>query len=193
MKEAQRGVWGAEPPTKSEDRYAVAKAALSQLPHPVVMIGAAAGGQRSCATGTAMYVSLAPAQIAIAVHPGSNTAKLIERSGEFSISVLTQAQQDLATAAGHSGPAGEDKLTALGIPVVDPPAGCLAPGVAGSIAVLWCRVVDRRATGDQVLQIGEVVAHQGDDQKLDALLRFRRRYWNIGHWTSDESPEGYPT
>ena len=58
---------------------------------------------------------------------------------------------------------------------------------------MWCRVVGRLATGDHVLHVGEVVAHQGDDRKLDALLRFRRRYWNIGHWTSDESPEGYPT
>jgi flavin reductase (DIM6/NTAB) family NADH-FMN oxidoreductase RutF len=179
--------------TVSTDRYAVAKTALSQLPHPVVVIGAAAGGERSCATGTAMYVSLAPAHIAIAVHPGSNTAKLIERSGEFSISILTRAQQDIATAAGHSGPPGEDKLTALRIPVADPPAGCSAPGVAGSIAILWCRVVDRLATGDQILQIGEVVAHTSDDHELDALLRFRRRYWNIGRSTSDESPEGYPT
>ena len=187
------GVRGAEPPAKSEDRYAVAKTALAQLPHPVVVIGAAADGERSCATGTAMYVSLAPALIAIAVHPGSNTAKLIERSGEFSISVLTHAQQDIASGAGHSGPPGEDKLTALGIPVVDPPGGCSAPGVAGSIAVMWCRVVERLPTGDQVLQIGEVVAHTGDEHKVDALLRFRRRYWNIGHPRSDESPEGYPT
>ena len=175
------------------DIYAVAKTALSQLPHPVVVIGAAADGERSCATGTAMYVSLSPAQVAIALHPGSHTAKLIERSGEFSVSVLRQAQQDIAAAAGRSGPPGEDKLTALRIPVADPPAGSSAPAVAGSIAVMWCRVVGRVATGDHVLQIGEVVAHRGDQHKSDALLRFRRRYWNIGRSTSDESPEGYPT
>lgn len=175
------------------DRYAIAKSALSQLPHPVVIIGAAEGDERSCATGTAMYVSLAPAQVAIALHPGSHTSRLIERSGEFSVSVLTRAQQGIAAAAGRAGPPGEDKLAALRIPVADPPAGCSAPGVAGSIAILWCRVVDRLATGDQILQIGEVVAHTSDDHELDALLRFRRRYWNIGHSTSDESPEGYPT
>lgn len=175
------------------DRYALAKGALSQLPHPVCVIGAAAGGERSCATGTAMYVSLSPAQVAIALHPGSTTAKLIERSGEFSVSILTQAQQDVAAAAGRSGPAGQDKLTALGIPVADPPAGATAPAVANSLAILWCRVVHRLATGDHVLTVGEVAAHRGDATKLDALLRFRRRYWNIGHWTSEESPEGYPT
>lgn len=178
---------------EAPDRYALAKSALSQLPHPVCVIGAAADGERSCATGTAMYVSLAPAQIAIALHPGSTTAKLIERSGEFAVSVLTQAQQDIAAAAGRPGPPGEDKLTALRIPVVDAPPGVSAPGIAGSIAILWCRVVHRLATGDHVLHVGEVTAHRPEATKLDALLRFRRRYWNIGHWTSDESPEGYPT
>lgn len=174
------------------DRYALAKSALSQLPHPVVIIAAADGDERSCATGTAMYVSHAPAQIAIALHPGSHTAKLIDRSGAFSISILTQAQQDHATAAGRSAPAGRDKFEAVGIPTVAAPGGG-APGVAGSIAVLWCRVVHRIPTGDHVLQVGEVVAHRGDPEQADALLRFRRRYFDIGHATSDEAPEGYPT
>lgn len=186
------GTAAGTPQRPDDDRYALAKAALSQLPHPVVVIGAAADGERSCATGTAMYVSLAPAQVAIALHPGSKTAKLIERSGEFSVSVLTQAQQDVAAAAGRSAP-GPDKFAALRIPVAEPPAGASAPAVADSLAILWCRVVNRLPTGDHVLHVGDVVAHRPDDRKLDALLRFRRRYVNIGHWTSEESPEGYPT
>lgn len=175
------------------DRYALAKAALSQLPHPVVVIAAAADGERSCATGTAMYVSHAPAQVVIALHPGSHTSKLIDRSGAFAVSVLTQGQQDVAEAAGRAGPVGQDKLTALRIPVADAPDGLAAPGIAGSLAILWCRVVQRVPSGDHVVQIGEVVAYRADATKIDALLRFRRRYFNIGHWTSDESPEGYPT
>lgn len=174
------------------DRFALAKAALSQLPHPVVVIGASADGERSCATGTAMYVSMAPAQVAIALYPGSHTARLIEKSGAFSISVLSAAQQDVAAAAGRSAPAGADKFTALRIPVLDAPEGAEAPAVADSLAVLWCRVVQRVATGDHVLHVGEVVAHRADERKLDALLRFRRRYLGVGRWTSDESPEGYP-
>ena len=175
------------------DRYAVAKEVLSQIPHPVVIIGAAAGGERSCATGTAMYVSFSPAILAVALHPGSRTAKLIERSGELSLSVLTQAQQDLAFAAGRSAPTGDDKFTALRIPVLEPPDGATAPAVANSIAVIWCRVTDRVPVGDHILHIAEVIAHRNDPTKLDALLRFKRRYVNIGHWTSEESPEGYPT
>lgn len=173
-------------------RFALASEALAQIPMPVVIVAAAAAGERSCATATAMYVSLSPAQLAVALYPGSHTARLVERSGELSVSVVTQAQQDVVVAAGRSAPAGGDKLTALGIPVVEAPGGLSAPGIDGSIAVLWCRVLQRIPTGDHVLHVAEVVAHRSDEHKLDALLRFRRRYLNVGHWTSDESPEGYP-
>lgn len=175
-----------------QPRFALAKGALSQIPLPVVIIGAAADGERSCATGTAMYVSMAPAQIAVALYPGSKTSKLIERSGEFSVSVVTRAQQDVAIAAGKGVAAGEDKFAVLRIPVLDAPSGASAPAVAGSIAAIWCRVVHRVPTGDHVLHVGEVIAHRPDEQQEDALLRFRRRYLNTGEWTSEESPEGYP-
>lgn len=139
-----------------------------------------------------MYVSMAPAQVAIALYPGSHTARLIERSREFSVSVLDRSQQDVAAAAGRSAPADEDKFSSLRIPVLEAPEGASAPAVADSLAVLWCRVVQRIPTGDHVLHVGEVIAHRSDVHKLEALLRFRRRYLGAGDWTSGESPEGYP-
>lgn len=174
------------------DRYAIAKTALAQIAHPVAIIGAAHRDERSCATGTTMYVSLSPALLAIAEHPGSRTARLIAASGEFSVSLVHTAQQELAFAAGRSAP-GPDKFASLRIATVEPPEGFVAPGVADSIAVLWCRVRSSETTGDHTLYIGEVLAQRIDAEKMDALLRFRRRYWSIGHWTSEESPEGYPT
>lgn len=179
-------------PAPAADRYAVAKAALSQIPHGVAIIGAADGGERSCATGTCMYVSLSPALVAIAEHPGSRTAKLVEKTREFSVSLLHSSQQDVALAAGRSAP-GPDKFASLKITAIEAPPGLTAPAVAGSIAILWCRVIDERVTGDHTLYIGEVAAHQVDEAKGDALLRYRRRYTHVGHWTSEVAPEGYPT
>ncbi len=178
--------------TQDADRYAVAKAALSQIPHGVAIIGAADGAERSCATGTCMYVSLSPAQVAIAEHPGSRTAKLVQKTREFSVSLLHSSQQDIAMAAGRSAE-GSDKFASLGIKPVEAPTGLTAPAVAGSIAILWCRVVDERVTGDHILFVGEVAAHRVEEAKADALLRYRRRYTHVGHWTSDVAPEGYPT
>src|SRR5438105_11565045 len=178
--------------TTAPDVYELARTVLSRIAHPVAVIGAAHGGERSCGTGTLMYVSLSPAMIAIAEHPGSRTARLIRDSGEFSASLLHDSQQDVAVAAGKTA-AGPDKLATLKIRAVEAPAGLRAPGIAGSVAVLWCRVVDVVATGDHELFVGEIVAHQIDDRRWDPLLRYRRRYFRMGHWTSEESPEGYPT
>ena len=180
-------------PANTGDRYAVAREALSRIPHGVAIIGAADGPERSCATGTAMYVSFVPPMVAIAEHPGSRTCKLIQKSGAFSVSFLHASQQDIAERAGHAA-AGPDKFATLKVKPLEAPAGAGgAPGVAGSIAVLWCTVRDTRESGDHVLLTGEVVAHEIDPEKIDALLRYRRRYAHIGHETSVEDPEGYPT
>ena len=164
-------------PENTGDRYAFARAVLSRIPHGVAIVGAADGAERSCATGTAMYVSFAPPMIAIAEHPGSRTCKLIQRSGAFSVSFLHASQQDIL------------RIT----PLEAPPDAGGAPAVADSMAVLWCVVRDSRETGDHILFTGEVRAHQVDPAKIDALLRFGRRYAHMGHVTSEESPEGYPT
>ena len=178
--------------TATADVYELARAVLSRIAHPVAVIGAAHDGERSCGTGTLIYVSLAPAMVAIAEHPGSRTARLIRDSREFSASLLHDSQQDIAVAAGKSA-AGPDKFATLKIRTIDAPDGRQAPGVAGSIAVLWCRVVHSAPTGDHELFVGEIVAHHIDENRWDPLLRYRRRYFRMGHWTSDESPEGYPT
>ena len=180
-------------PGSTGDRYAIAREVLSRIPHGVAIIGAADGPERSCATGTAMYVSFEPPMVAIAEHPGSRTCALIRTSGSFSVSFLHASQQDIAERAGRSAE-GPDKFATLKVRPLEAPAGAGgAPGVAGSIAVLWCAVRDSRASGDHLLFTGEVVAHQVDPNKIDALLRFRRRYAHIGHETSVEAPEGYPT
>jgi len=174
------------------DRYDVARRVLSRIAHAVAIIGASKGDERGCGTGTTMYVSLSPPMIAIAEHTGSRTTRLIRESGEFSVSLLHDSQQDLAVAAGRSAE-GTDKFAALRIRTVDAPAPFHAPGVAGSVAVMWCRVVNTIETGDHLLFIGEIGAHVVDERRWDPLLRYGRRYFRIGHWTSDESPEGYPT
>jgi flavin reductase len=173
------------------DRYAAAKMVLSRIAHPVAIIGAAHGEERSCSTGTVMYVSHSPAMVAIAQHPGAHTTRLIQESRGFSVSLLHDAQQEIAMAAGRH-IEGQDKFAALGIPVATQPF-TKTPAVDGSIAMLWCRVVDERPTGDHILLVGELIGSVINDRKFDALLRYRRRYMRMGHWTSEEAPEGYPT
>jgi flavin reductase (DIM6/NTAB) family NADH-FMN oxidoreductase RutF len=174
---------------RSDDRYAVAREALAQLAMPVAIIGAQHDGRRSCATGTAMYVSFAPPRLAIAQHPGSQTTALIEASGRFSVSLLRDDQLQAALDAGH-GARTHDKFAELGLEVLERPD--TAPAVAGSASVLWCDVVSTSDAGDHRLYIGEVVAYElGETQ--NPLIRHRRRYAALGEALSEVAPEGYPT
>jgi flavin reductase (DIM6/NTAB) family NADH-FMN oxidoreductase RutF len=164
---------------------------LAAIGHPVVVVSAAAGERRACSTGTAMYVSLDPPLVAISHMPGGTTTGLIEESGEFSLSVLGADQLDVAHRAGLSSP-DPDKFAERGIAPVEPPAGLTAPGVAGSAAILWCRVEQRHPAGDHVVFIGSVAHSIGDDADDRVLLRHHRRYRDGGEWLSTPSPEGFP-
>src|SRR5712692_2729390 len=134
------------PAALTADTYRVARLVLSRIAHPVAIIGAAHGGERSCGTGTTMYVSLSPAMIAIAEHHGSRTSRLVRESGQFSVSLLHDSQQDLAAAAGKSAE-GPDKFATLKIRIIMQPFTDV-PGVADSLAVLWCKVAQAIDTGD---------------------------------------------
>lgn len=176
------------------DRFRAAREALSGLPMPVVLVGAGRGPERSCATGTAMYVSFAPPRVVVAIHPGSKTCHLMEATGRFSISVLGEEHLALAFDAGRSGQ-GSDKFADLGVTVVADEAG--TPAMTDARLILWCRIISREPVGDHVLFIGEVETY--DRSGLDdatagpALVRQQRRYGSMGLWLSDEAPEGYPT
>src|SRR5438445_10645272 len=117
-------------PENTGDRYGLARTVLSRIPHGVAIIGAADGPDRSCATGTAMYVSFDPPMLAIAEHPGSRTCQLIQPTGAFSVSFLHRSQQDVAERAGHSAE-GPDNVAALKIKPLEPPAGAgTGPAIA---------------------------------------------------------------
>ena len=180
---------------RGEDRYLIARTVLAELPCPVVIVAAAGNGERSAATGTAMYVSFVPPALAIAVHPGSRTGRLIEASGEFSVSLLADDQVEAALVGGRSGSAlsvGQDKLDALGLGVISS-AHSSAPALESVPLNIWCRVTQRHETGDHVLYIGEVVDQRLENPDIPPLLRHRRRYVRRGAWLTDEAPGGYPT
>jgi len=155
---------------------------LASLPLPVAILGAAAGRERSCSTGTVTYVSIDPPVVATAL--SGRTGRFARVSGEFSVSLLSDAQAELAVRAAR--PSDGDKFFDQQIPIVDAPAGFAAPGVAGSVAVYWCRV-DRV---DGVLLLGRV--EQSSESDAEPLLRFRRRYHALGTEVAVGEQAPYP-
>lgn len=77
-------------------------AALRELVMPVVVVAASNGSETACATSTTSYVSVQPAVVSVALTPASRTARMVSETGQFSVSVLTVGQADLAYRAGLS-------------------------------------------------------------------------------------------
>ena len=64
--------------------------ATLQLPCSVVIVSAEAEGKRGAMTATAMYISQSPPLVAVSLSRTDATYRLIEKSGEFVINVITQ-------------------------------------------------------------------------------------------------------
>ena len=168
---------------------------------PVVVVAASDGDETSCATSTTSYVSLSPPVLCVSLAPASGTARLVARTGEFSVSVLAADQADLAQRAGRPA-AVPDKLAAVGIRPEQPPgktgdAGRAAPpGVSGAAAVLWCEVTDTLAVGDHLVIFGQVSAFRGASDSIGEgsglLLRHHRRYLGTGQPLTPPGADGYP-
>jgi flavin reductase (DIM6/NTAB) family NADH-FMN oxidoreductase RutF len=135
-------------------------------------------------------VSFAPPAFVIAVHPGSRTSRLIDASGEFSLSLLSDEDSEVAVRGGRSS-GGADKLDELGLGVSWSEKS-QAPALERVAMTAWCRVVQRHEAGDHVLFVGEVLDFRVREQR-PALIRQRRRYAAVGDWLTDELDSGYPT
>jgi 3-hydroxy-9,10-secoandrosta-1,3,5(10)-triene-9,17-dione monooxygenase reductase component len=165
---------------------------LAMLPLPVAVVAAAAGGTRSCSTGTLTYVSYSPPLVATPLNVASRTYALLRASGEFSLSLLAESQADLAVRAAALSKG--DKFAEQQIAVAAPPAGMLAPGVAGAAAVLWCALESAVETGRSILCVGRVIDWRGGG--ASPLVRLGRRYRGLGAVLEvedeDEGEAGYP-
>jgi flavin reductase (DIM6/NTAB) family NADH-FMN oxidoreductase RutF len=161
---------------------------LASLPLPVAIVAAAAGEERSCSTGTVSYVSYEPPLLAVPLSARGRTARLARESGELSVSVLGDDQAELAVRAARS--SSGDKFAEQQIPVLDPPEGAVAPAVAGSASVYWCRVLGEHPHGRGLLLVAEVTSHARG--RGVPLLRFERSYYSLGSAVEVAAEADYP-
>jgi len=152
---------------------------------PVAVVAAAAGGARSCSTGTLTYVSYAPPLVATPLAATSTTLALLRERGAFSISVLADDQAALAVRAAQ--PSEGDKLAEQAIPVIEDE---LAPAVAGAALVLWCTLASTSEVGGSVVCAGAVVRSRRGER--EPLLRFDRSYRVLGAAVAVAEEAVYP-
>ncbi len=118
-------------------------------------------------------VSLTPPLVLVSLERKSRTHSLVEKSGVFGITVLSENQQSVSDCfAGRCGDH-DDRFANLSTRTLL----TNAPFIEGGLVFLDCRVVSTFAASTHTLFIGEVVASQlgKDDQPLVYLDRMYRR------------------
>jgi len=101
-----------------------------------------------------VVLSAKPFLVGVAVSPKRFTHSLIERYGEFVISVPSiEMVRDVWIVGSESGP---EKLKKTKLTLI-PGRSVKTPIIKEALANLECRVVDRRVYGDHTLFVGEVL------------------------------------
>ncbi len=141
----------------------------------VAVITAAHGGQQYGMTVNSFTsVSLEPPLIAVTLKQLTHTHELVIKSGEFSITILSSDQKELADR--FAGKITDIKDRFAGIPtetlIID------APLLGGGIAYFNCRIVNSIPIGENTFFLAEVIAASGEG-KGEPLVYHNRVYWKL--------------
>jgi len=119
-------------------------------------------------------VSLEPPLIAVTLKQLTHTHELVVKSGEFSITILSSDQKELADR--FAGKISDIKDRFAGVPtetlVMD------APLLRGGIAYFNCRVVNSNPIGENTFFLAEVTAASGEGNG-EPLVYHNRVYWEL--------------
>jgi flavin reductase (DIM6/NTAB) family NADH-FMN oxidoreductase RutF len=132
-------------------------------------------------------ISLEPPLVSLALRQLTHTHDLVEKSGEFAVTILSADQKELSERFAGKFPDIQDRFE--GVPtetlVLD------APILKGGIACFNCRVVNAITVGENTLFVAEVIAVRGDGEG-DPLVYHNRVYHRVRKLDSNvlSSPKG---
>ena len=132
------------------------------------------GQQYGMTVNSYKSVSLEPPLIAVTLKQLTHTHELVVKSGEFSVTILSSDQKELADRFAGKIPDIKDRFA--GVPtetlVID------APLLGGGIADFNCRVVNSIPIGENTFFLAEVIAASGEG-KGEPLVYHNRVYWKL--------------
>jgi len=119
-------------------------------------------------------ISLEPPLVSLTLKRLTHTHDLVEKSGEFSVTILSSEQKELSDRFAGKFPEIKDRFE--GVPtetlVIE------APLLKGGLAYFNCRVLNSFPAGENTLFIAEVIAVSGDGEG-DPLIYHNRVYHRL--------------
>ena len=119
-------------------------------------------------------ISLEPPLVSLALKKLTHTHELVEKSGEFSVTILSSAQKELSDRFAGKQLGIKDRFEGVSTVMLSN----RAPLIKEGIAYFNCRVVNSIPVGENTLFVAEVTAAQGDGTG-DPLVYHNRVYWKL--------------
>jgi flavin reductase (DIM6/NTAB) family NADH-FMN oxidoreductase RutF len=141
----------------------------------VTVITAIHAGQRYGMTVNSFTsISLDPPLVSLALKKLTHTHDLVEKSGEFAVTILASNQKEISDRFAGKHPDVKDRFDGVAIEklMID------APLIKGGIAYFNCRVVNAISVGENTLFVAEVIAAQGEGTG-EPLAYHNRVYWKL--------------
>lgn len=141
----------------------------------VAVITATHNGQRYGMTVNSFTsISLEPPLVSVTLKRLTHTHELVERSGEFAITILSEEQKHLSDRFAGKIPHVADRFEGVETETLL----INAPLIKGGMAYFNCRVANAFPAGENTLFIAEVVAARGEGEG-DPLVYHNRVFWKL--------------
>lgn len=141
----------------------------------VAVITATHNGQRYGMTVNSFTsISLEPPLVSVTLKRLTHTHELVERSGEFAITILSAEQKHLSDRFAGKIPHVADRFEGVETETLL----TNAPLIKGGMAYFNCRVANAFPAGENTLFIAEVVAARGEGEG-DPLVYHNRVFWKL--------------
>ena len=119
-------------------------------------------------------ISLEPPLISVTLKQLTHTHELVEKSGEFAITILAADQGDLSDIFAGKIPDIEDRFEGLETETMQ----IDAPLLKGGTAFFNCRVVNSIPVGENTVFFAEVIAARGEGESAP-LVYHNRVFWKL--------------
>jgi flavin reductase (DIM6/NTAB) family NADH-FMN oxidoreductase RutF len=119
-------------------------------------------------------ISLEPPMISVALKQLTHTHELVEKSGQFAITVLASHQKDLSDRFAGKFPNIHDRFDGVATEklLID------VPLIREGIACFNCHVLQSIPVGENTLFVAEVIAARGEGEG-NPLVYHNRTYWKL--------------